>query len=234
MKLIFTLSLAVCLVGCRNDTANSEAKTGDTLILSGQVYISEENYDIGVHEYTKFSGNLSITDGGFGGDGKIKNGRLSYTIGRPSISLNSIKFLQQEYDKLGFVAIEASVDDVGYATVNLGISGSGEYHSLKRENITFSFDVSSADYLGHNENIVFVYVDKDVSISGKGASITEDKTSILITTKDFNLSLKKGWNTVYTKTEGKGKINDMGFDNFTVEIELSMKSPSLKWVLYKR
>jgi hypothetical protein len=69
------------------------------------------------------------------------------------------------------------------------------------------------------EFVEYVYVTDDVTITGKG--ITETG----YVTKDFSLSLKTGWNAVYTKeTE----------DDETGKTEqISIGNPPLKWVLWE-
>jgi len=141
------------------------------------------------------------------GEGTIKGGQLSITLGTPtelgnwndvfgypddSVNPNTAKF---------YVQSSFSVSD-----------NTSNYSDLYRENITSSTW----------EGVDYLYADKDVTISSQGGTSSwEYRTEI---TRPFSLTLKAGWNTLYCKKQESGN---------TTTYTYSLSNPSnLKWVLW--
>ena len=198
---------------------------GDTVTISGeQVYMWNES-----EKLIKFEDNLTIKDTG-GGKGAIANGKLTFTIGTPPVGvLKNIKDIfnwgledEDEYYFDGYYNnIKYEPSDAQCFLLRLNISGSSDYSYVDRG------DVSGSDKKGWEEIVDYVYVDKDVTITGKGTTGShgngDDESDW--TTKDFNLPLKKGWNAMYWKSSWEG----------TTETEtMSLRNPkNSKWFLVR-
>jgi hypothetical protein len=196
---------------------------GDTLTLSGQVYTVQRG---GTPQkpsinYQKFTADLPIDNTHFisiyGGSGEIKNGQFSYTLGTPKtlIPLTSSSAITIFYDDDYYdgVTLSNSTTKGLILTVFL-VSGSSDYNTLAKFNISVSGNSVTMEY------VYFVYVDKDLTISGKGK--TTDDEDGEFTTKDFKLALKAGWNAIHWKTTGSSEKSTE---------TISLGNPSLKWVL---
>jgi hypothetical protein len=193
---------------------------GDTLKLSGQVYLEKYiEYSI---TYQKFDGNLTL-DAYYGGSGEVKNGKLSYTIGIPT----DLETLDVKQDLFGY-----NYDDVNASKQNVkgvvfdGFDLNHPYDSLYKSNATGSGN--SKGFSQTSESVYYVYVDNDVTISGKGktSNYTGHGVSYSETTKDFSLALKTGWNAIYTKSTISANSSVQTYTD-----AISLGNPSLKWVL---
>jgi len=186
----------------------------ETLHLSGQVYTRNIDIDsiIGGEPdilaimalltsfgYTGFNGNstLNVSDN-FGGSGKIENGILSFSTGKPDDAALS----QINADALDFISDFYTIDnftpnDAKAAFLTLNITDSPDYNLITREKI----DVSLLNLKTNVEAVVYVYVDKDVIITAQGLPYTDNIMNIpvILTTPNINLKLIKGWNAVYSK-----------------------------------
>ena len=172
---------------------------GPTLTVSGeQVY----TFDQDNVKFIEFDGNLTIADIG-GVSGAIANGKLTFTIETPT-SLEDISDSEFFYDNYngywGDTKCEPS--DTKCFTLDLHITGSSEYNDVGKGN------VSGTDNNGWEEDVFYIYVDRDVTITREGKTgihiDDDDETETFWETKDFNLSLKKGWNAVCDRLSWKG------------------------------
>jgi hypothetical protein len=194
-------------------TPTNDIPTSNILTLSGQVYDEQKyplydyngNYIETKIEYIKYNGSLTVLDDDNGGIGKIENGQFSYSIGVP-----------RKLVPISSISLGTTVDYISDKNVKICFpyprkGGWGfEVIGGDRDGFMLTFDCD------------FLYVDKDVIISGKGYTVEEAFKDIH---ESFNLSLKKGWNIIIT--EYKNTI----YDETTVKIYLS--SPSYKpfWTL---
>jgi len=203
---------------------------GDTLELSGQVYLQE--YTETSITYQSFDNDLTIPNL-YGGSGKIKNGKLSYTIGIPT----NLEILDVNKD-FGY----GDDNDVTISNQNVrGLFFEGfdlndsTYYYLHKSNVIGSSN--SKGYSRTGEYVNYVYVDRDVTISGKGKTRTDDYTadgvnySSSYTTKNFSLALKAGWNAVYMKQTDSATITETSYKS-TFTMTVSLGNPSLKWILH--
>jgi hypothetical protein len=199
----------------------SSTTLGETPTLSGKVSVftqDEKNYSISFPDYK--GEDLTVSADGLTGKGAITNGQFSFALGKPEKleTFSNIQHFSDGYDELNASPSNAK----GYTVVYFDIDGKPAY-SLARENATVS--VSGTSMSGTYEVMMYVYVDSDVTVSGKGK--TRRMENDLITTKDYSLALKTGWNTVYTKQTVSQNQN-----GGTNTVELVLKNPTnLKWAL---
>jgi len=204
---------------------------GDTLELSGDVY-TVEYVDDYIPKYTKFTGDLKLQAilseaSGEIKAGEIKGGKLTYTIGIPtSLSLTAITGLKSTWTQMGFTDIVISEESAKvYYFSSIQVTGSNDYNNVYKGEESGS--VNGTNFSGTDESVMFIYVDKDVKVTAKGKTETEDDGS---TEKlnDLNISLQKGWNAVHIKESMSGNINTQ-VGSWTTTI--SKGNPNLKWVL---
>jgi len=196
---------------------------GEELTLSGQVYKVKRG---GTPQkpsinYEKYTGSLAIDNTfitKYGGSGEIKNGQFYYTLGTPTglVPLSSkiaIFFLvDEDYDNVTYS--NSTAKGISLPMFLVSGSGSSDYKGLAKFNVSVSGNSFTWEY------VYFVYVDKDVTISGKGKT-TDDEDGEFIT-KDFKIALKAGWNAIHWKTTGSSEKSTE---------TISLGNPSLKWVL---
>jgi len=220
---IIGLSMAACP---EDDGGGGPTAFGDKLEIKGeQVYTREGDFP--TYEYKKFEGNLSLTNT-LGGSGKIEGGKLTYTIEVPS-SLSAITFFTDDLvNNMSFTDVKISDESVKAALFQFIDTANGSaYPGVHKWEMSgkLSGDILNAEA----GSVVFMYVDKDVTITAKGRTSTEYGETY--TLKDLNLSLKKGWNAILNKQSGPINVKD-GTGSST--ISLSVDNPDLKWVLFEK
>jgi hypothetical protein len=212
---IFTFLLV--LAACPTETSPKIPSINGTskLTLSGQVYNYEQNTNQDTEQVTalllsllsppeKFKSNLNISDGGLGGSGEIKDGKLNYNIEEPQSLLpidEGLKNLQGMYEDLKF-----SPEGVSAAPVALQITDSEDYSGLLKSLLDIKLDfVKPVKITAKTVN--YIYVDKDLKITADkktfdNKDINNDfgpSIPISLTTEKISLSLKKGWNSLYSE-----------------------------------
>jgi len=219
---------------------------GDKLELSGQVYEHKSNN--GIYSYQAFSGNLTIYDNdNHGGSGEIKNGQLSYSIGVPA-NLKPLDFEDDynweledgDYFYNNFSVSKANVK--GVIIDKLSTDSNGYSNNVRKTNEAEAYNEQNGSYSYTYEEVYYVYVEEDVTVSGSGKTSTysEPDDGVNYTVKyisgDLNLAFKKGWNAVYMKMEQAvtftGTIDDPTTLNETNTVTTSLSNPSLRWVLW--
>jgi len=108
---------------------------------------------------------------------------------------------------------------MGLSSANGGLSYGSTSSSLSGTTVTFN-----------SRSVDYYYVDKDVTLTGKGKTTGGEDGSGKSTTKDFSISLKKGWNALYTVYDGT--VN-METDEQVYTETISIGNPSLRWVYYE-
>ena len=181
---------------------------GETLTISGeQVYTFDED----AYKFTAFNGNLKLKEQS-GASGKIEGGKLTFTLVTPT---SGLKGIDNFFEKAGYSEVKSDPPGAKYIFLMLYITESDEYGFVEKWN-TSGTDTNYTD-----EYVWYVYVDMDAKITGKGTTTQEG--GYTYKSNDFNLSLKKGWNTVCDKSQGKGE---------TETESMSLSNPkNLKWVL---
>jgi hypothetical protein len=221
---VIGFAMAACDNGGGGDGDN--AFLGDKLEFSGQQVYTENQTGIGV-SYQNFTGTLGIDDDN-GGNGAITGGKLTYTIGTPT-------YLNNVSDIFGDTNVTISNPNVKGSWLSLDID-SNDYYALYRGNKTTKMSGNSMS--GTQEQVMYMYVDGDLTISGVGkteteSEIDEDDGTVYTdtyTTKNFSLALKKGWNAVYTKYTGSQTYTATTVKS-TITVSISLSNPNLKWIL---
>jgi hypothetical protein len=224
---VFGFSMAAC-GGDDNGGNDGPASLGEDPTLSGKVYVLVYD-DKGTAVYTGYNkGKLTVSEGGLEEKGEITNGQFSFKLGTPQdlITFNKDN-LEGEFLR-GYRDITISPNDAkGYGFYFFDIDNSDDYWGLCRELETGN------ESNGTYESVTYVYVDKDVTISGKGNTDIETWTDEGVTyigtyiTKDFNAAFKAGWNTVYSKSVSSSRAT-----TWTVTETMSLGNPSnLRWAL---
>jgi len=212
------------------DVAVIEAK----LELSGQVVYEYFNEANNTFTYPEYSGSLTLNDNN-GGTATITGGKLSYTIGTPK---NLVTWELFGYSFRGYDVTVSDKNVQGFI-LELDKEDASRYYHLSKEKIVYN--VGNTSGMTTLEDVMYVYVDRDVTVSGKEDTSISKKEGVNCTytyiTKNFSLALKKGWNAVYTKTESSsiypaGEPNNASSVTSTVTVSLNV--PTLNWVLDER
>jgi len=222
IALIAVIGFSVAACSEPDEGGGGPVFLGDTLELSGDVYTVKYDDDYNP-TYTKFTGDLALKSVA-GGSGEIKGGQLSYKIETPT-GLTAITGLKSQWTSQGYTDITISDETVKiFQFDGIEPSSSTTYRSLYKENETAN--VSGANYSYTEESVTFVYVDKDVKVTAKG--FTETDEGYTEKANDIDLSLKEGWNAILVKVSESGnEDNDTG----TYTLSISSGNPDLKWVL---
>jgi hypothetical protein len=210
------------------------ATLGETLTLSGQVYVEKRTETATSYSlsYQNFTGSLTLVDYD-GGSGVITNGKLSYSIGEPDY----LDTLDIEDYFWGYDDLTTSNPTVKGAMIRHFYTDNEAYPYLSKENQIFSQKGNS--YTTTYERVIFVYVEEDVTLSGKGTRDGDTDPEYGFTwirnTSNFNLRLKAGWNAVYSKGVETYSVtgpisNPTGVTSTSTEA-ISLNNPALKWVL---
>jgi hypothetical protein len=158
------------------------------------------------------------------------------------------RFFDEYYDNVAAnnASVRGLVLDIYYSGFNYDTDYSYWYWSLRKENETASVSGNSSS--GTTEWVRYVYVNNDVTVSGTGTTKTAaytdtwengttDNAAFTYTyiSKNLNLALKAGWNAIYFKSEWVGTFTGTfgSYTNcsFTHTLTMSLKNPSLRWVL---
>ncbi|MCL2762641.1 MAG: hypothetical protein FWD36_05485 [Treponema sp.] len=257
--LLATLTTIVVLAACPADT-NTGAVDGSMaiLILSDQVYTRSTNTDnifSSIITYDQYNNDLDISDGGLGGTGNIRNGRINYIIENPAdAALIPLNVDNAQLAALnGFYSnFNISRNDAHIALLYLVTTDSIDYTILTRENIKSILNIFSMSLEITSETVSYIYIDKDTAITAQGSQSTYPLTDIPIddfltdymfnvtaetidlTAQDINLGLKKGWNPVRTTLTIKLRLNvsNIEIDSISGDIRISLgDSSSHKWTL---
>jgi len=232
--LAFGLAFAGCPTDDKGGDGNNDGPVylGDTLELSGQVYLEKQNDDYTI-SYQPFNGNRTIFND-YGGSGEIKDGKLTFSIGTP----NELLALGALFDNDNVQVSNANIRGLSFVSLYVD---SNNYGRLRKENQTISVRGGNS-YSGTLEYVYYFYVENDVTVNGTGKTETETDIwegatyTYTTTQKNFNLALKAGWNAVYLKREAvstfTGTIDNPTGENITETITTSLGNPSLKWVLF--
>jgi hypothetical protein len=230
---------------------------GDTLKLSGQMHtrnfdpaeLDSDTFDnplvlamvfMKFFTYTEAGKDmaLQVFDGGMGGSGKIQNGQLSYSIGKPADQY--LQPVDELFSSIGLLPvdiplpnIEINAKDAQAALLLLLIADNPDYSLITREKA--AFDIFNFRLV--METVSYVYVDKNVTITAEEFTYTDNDIMdfpVGLTVKNINLELRKGWNAVKSDFTATFKPLSLDFSKFEINGDLSISSDnpsSLYWVL---
>jgi hypothetical protein len=116
--------------------------------------------------------------------------------------------------------------------------GGGEYAFLSSLDAGGDSELVRGNFSGTmvnltHEKVEYVYVNKNLTITGRGktTTLTQKRNSSVtaaITTGSISLNLKKGWNAVYTKTNRNSQPG-----SFSIRIDMSVADPDhMRWLFY--
>jgi len=142
-----------------------------------------------------------------GGNGGVSEGRLNFTIGSPPTMPIQFTFMWLH----------------NFDNVKMGEAQAFPLHSLGAE-IGSSYTVGKIfrgeiGYDWINENVEYIYVDRDVTITGEGI------TAGNFITLPLNISLRAGWNAVLSRSVHN---DNTGNEIFSISMEYPER---LRWVL---
>jgi hypothetical protein len=275
---LLALALVMILAACGPKSENNDPSPyiGPELELSGDVYIREINFDpetmdgledildgsLALVTYTKIGNqSLTVSDDGLGGEGEIRNGKLSYSIGEPNGELIPIEeVLTELLSDVGSLPNGVNLPDYSVSSetaqavpLYLLIDGDPEYVALSRERISSSSTSSntSMSFTITVETVNYIYVDEGVSVivapfsyntnysdlidAELPSDIPFDDIPISLTTDRINLNLQEGWNAIHSTLTLTLKMTMAGYDlSYEASGKLNVKGgnpSSLYWVL---
>jgi len=210
-----------------NLTPTKPISNGTLEVSRQQVYTITENQSDGGLSFTPYTMNRTFNAEG-GIKATITNGKLSFTLEIPeNLELWNVLIPVDDY------ASVTATDTTAKGFIVEGFSGEADgqnYFWVRKGNVVNNMNKNSLSET--NETLKYVYVDKDVTISGTGKTITMPDNSNIIT-KNFNLALKEGWNALYIK-EALSVIFSPN-PSMTVTTTISLDNPpSLKWIIEKK
>jgi len=230
-----------------NSSGNSYL--GQRLVIYGvQVYTEDDiNPNSTTISYTPYKGKDLLLAWNLWEKCEITNGKLYCNIGTPSdlhpFELNQMHSLYSpfyNYEEVKANDTSVLCDDLSLSYGDYywdGDQQSGEsaWYELSRNNMTI-ITSSSTSFKYTREQVHYLYVDRDVTIIGTGKSRTGSDLGFpaTVTSKNFSLALKAGWNAVCEKrtTTMTGNINQQTISSAAEDIDLTLGNPSsFKWVL---
>jgi len=207
---VIGFSMAACGGGGGGDGdgGGGSAALGDTLSLSGQVY--EDDIDIesissgggSLIKYTSYTSSVPSLTSNVGGTGKITSGKMTFTVGTPSS--DKLKRFDEDgvldsgdYDE-SEIYKDMKVTPGDARGIGLEIYNStNKSKSLDKLNMNFKIKDSAVKV----EMVLYVYADKDCTITAKGGTATDPDTGYKVKASDVKLNLKEGWNVMNLKTD---------------------------------
>jgi len=213
------------MTACPEEDDGGPVNFGDKLEIKNEQVYTVKYSETAAPVYTKFTGDVALVSNEARGEsGEIKGGKLTYTIGAPPTRyLNGFTYMKGDLENLGYTNVGVTNTDVKFYQLEEIEAVSGNRSVYKGEN---SYKLSGTTYSGSSESVMFIYVDKAVTLTAKGGTFDEDGSKI--TLKDLNLSLKQGWNALYTKESGSFNINTYTGSS---TVSVSIDNPNLNWVL---
>ena len=236
LAVIIGFSFTACDDG--EDGGGGIASGLSTLNLSGRVVLEDIDVEAQKVTYTNFTGpNLKIDDSGLGGSGTVNNGNLSYSVGKPEdLYPFDVEDLEYFFGGYELTASKQSVE----ANILMGLYLENADGVIYKGSSSISGNQNSSKIT--EESVYYIYVDDDVTITGKGYTETDTETeggityTETFTSRNFSLPLKKGWNAIHEKWEISGTIsgpagNPTGV-TLTVTETISLGNPALRWIIY--
>jgi len=252
----FGLAFALVLTGCGDNGNGGDggqaAHFGDTLSLSGQVWV--ENWTDDGIELTQFTGTRAVTAGPLSGTGGITNGQFNFSVASPTAQqllpiVGLVAVLELEYS---FDNVQISNTDAAIAALELGVPNGGLWRGY------FSFSETATEARWAEDSVTFIFVDHNVTISGRGATRTFpggcrceevdgdcfceewdgecwcDSPPGTRTSSNFNITFREGWNAIRFRSEFRSEGRETA-TNWSETVTLSHANPGMpvRWVLWE-
>jgi len=189
--------LALGFTGCDNN-GNGGSGGGGSFIGAQLSIIDMPVYNI-THSETgdvtwgaRFTGSGTVQEAGFmdwdagsfvsvGGTGEITDGLLTFTIGIPT----QTRTVQQAFGDM-----EEVFNNTSISVPNARVA---EINELRTWGSDFGGQLWRM-WGDQEESVTYVYVDRNVTITGQGRTLTMQ--GFTITTRNLNLDLRTGWNAI--------------------------------------
>jgi len=208
-----------------NPNGNDGAFIGKKLEISGQqVYTMTQDPQSGSVSYIPYTENMTLTSYN-GVTATIAGGKLGFTIGIP----DNLETWNALFPSNNYAAVTISDPTAkGFIVDRIIGNFGGQDCQLNKRNRAINYSGTSVTYT--DESIMYVYTDKNVTISGTGKTTTDSSyTSYTRIMNNSTLALKEGWNVVHIK-----EVSVYSTSSITVTTTISLSDPSsLKWILEK-
>jgi len=202
----------------------------DTLTFSGQVYDEIWGDDNTANHvpltitYTASNKSLELTDSLSCGSGKIQNGQLSYTVGKPDASEINMS-INDLFSRFRYSTITVNQSNVKCNLLDF-ICG----HDSWFERRSYTLNKTDNETTLSMKFAYYLYVDKACNVKATGITFT-DEDGVNNTLPNVNIDIKKGWNTLIVNAfaiedNTSGKTTKMSFTSISIG-----DASSLKWVL---
>lgn len=213
---------------------------GDTLTINAQIYVVDWRDELG-GTYAEYADSQTLVamyyspvgDFEIGGNGSVTNGRLNFTIGIPEHLISITQHFCPTGWASGYDDFDISNQIAQVATLAFGLNN--KFSVLTRvRNVYLERTDSGNTFV--QEKVEYLYVDRDVTISGTGKELAHLNTPSFTethTTKSFVLNLKKGWNTILSKQE-RISVRDTEEDKwiYTINRTVALSEPtSVRWII---
>ena len=248
VMLIAALLFSMMTFGCDEGTS----ALGDTLKLSGKVYVENYNEETDTSTFSVYSGTaLTLKEYETQLTATVSaTGDLSFTMDAPDAE-HLVSVSSMTDDMVGgdddpdtiptYTNIKISNDNAKVFVLSGFSNNVGDkYYSLSRqyEDMQQNINATTGSFSASMDEIMvaYYYVTEDVKITATGSTSNEGMMGLPIKTefKNINLSLKKGWNvvTVSMSMSANGNINNMEqvSGKFTISIAAGDNSKA-RWVL---
>ena len=211
------------------------------LRLTGQTWVERWDEETGLFFEERFTGSgIILPWPAIGGIGAVTNGQLNFTMGTPPLGLWEIEWLfsETQYTNLSISAPEARAGLIW------------ELDIFDENGAMFGIFGRRGETDNYWEQVRYVFVDRDVVITGGGMTSTrtwgstcgcdpcyceeylvdcicEWENAQTTVTQDLNISLRAGWNALHSREESLGMIDGV----WAFRVTHSIGDPShLRWI----
>jgi hypothetical protein len=228
------------LAGCPNPASSDPEPGGNLgdidLVLSGEVYEAKASGNSGyTYTGTTKTGKISASPYSLFAEGELKDGSFSITIPKPDpVYLDDLDWNLKRYSFSHWKNVKAEPGNVKvcWLSLNLDDSSSSE---LSRAEASYRKNGSietGGSFTGDESTVSYIYVDKNVTITGGTAASTEYFGPIKLssTYNGFSLELKKGWNAIVLEENESGSSSGSGLTGKS-EYSYRVGNPDYRWIL---
>jgi len=172
--LVPVLVMALAMSVCKSD---DDGGIGDNLKFSDEQIFTADG--------SRYTGDITTFTSTAGGNGSIKGGKMSFSIGVPGGLKPMDAFLAKMDEKIGYSILSRAEYKPG------NTQAADLEFTIRLSKKTDAMSTASKTM----ENVYYIYVDRDCTVTATGIPpITYEGVSVPVT--NINLSLKKGWNPV--------------------------------------